>query len=93
MPDWLPDDAWDDFVKYRKKKKTFTAKAAELAIAKLGELRGGGDDPREIINQSIMNGWTGLFPVRNKSPVLTKYPTSEERNRKAVEGFLSERTG
>jgi hypothetical protein len=44
-----------------------THRAQELAIGALGRLRAAGHDPRAVIEQSILNGWRGLFPVRSSS--------------------------
>jgi hypothetical protein len=42
--------------------------AAKKNLKKLEALRGEGYDPRAVIDQSIANGWTGLFELRgNKS--------------------------
>src|SRR5260364_28809 len=60
-PDWLPEDAWRDWVSYRKTHKSrFTEKAAELSLCELAKLRERGFEPRAVIEQSILSGWTGL---------------------------------
>lgn len=67
MPDWLPKEKWDDFKKHRKSiKKPMTAKAEELALSKLLRLRFDGNDPIEVIDNSIINGWSGLFEIKAK---------------------------
>ena len=63
LPEWLPEDSWRDWCHFRRG-KTWTPKAVELSLRKLAELRGAGDDPRAVIEQSIANGWRGLFPIR-----------------------------
>lgn len=64
LPDWLPQAAWDDWLAHRKAMKApFTQRAAELSIAVLGRLQGEGHDPVAVINESVLRGWTGLFPV------------------------------
>jgi uncharacterized protein YdaU (DUF1376 family) len=63
-PDWIPEDHWLSFVDFRKKiKSPLTAHAAELAFRTLEKLKNDGDDPGEVLNQSILNGWKGLFPM------------------------------
>ncbi len=64
LPPWLPASAWDDWCAYRRG-KTWTQRAAELSIAELGKLAEAGHDPRKVIEQSIRNGWRGLFPTRD----------------------------
>lgn len=65
LPSWLPPDAWEDWSAYRARisRDRWTPRAAELSIKTLGRLRADGHDPREVIEQSIGNGWTGLFAV------------------------------
>lgn len=72
MPNWLPVAAFADFVDFRKSiKKPMTAKAKELAIAELEKLKDAGQNPADVINQSILNGWQGLFAVNPKKPTQT----------------------
>lgn len=51
---------WADFVAHRKGKSKLTAVACELIAAKLA----GHPDPDAVLNQSIENGWTGIFPEK-----------------------------
>lgn len=62
LPDWLPQKAWEDFCQHRGKK--FGALAQRLTIKKLGEFRNAGMDPAEVLNQSVMNGWRGVFELK-----------------------------
>lgn len=66
LPPWLPSDVWKNWIDYRVSiKAKMTLKSAELCIAKLETLRRDGNNPIEVIEQSIMSGkWTGLFPVK-----------------------------
>ncbi|WP_137923929.1 helix-turn-helix domain-containing protein [Cupriavidus sp. 2SB] len=65
LPDWLPQGSWDDWLAHRKAMKApFTQRAAELSISVLDRLRGEGHDPVAVINESVLRGWTGLFPLR-----------------------------
>lgn len=66
LPDWLPTDAWDDWVKFRKslRKSPFTDKAQALSLRTLTDLHAKGFDARQIIERSIERGWTGLFEPR-----------------------------
>lgn len=63
LPDWLPENAWNDLVKYRG--KSFTQKARNLALTQLEEWNQQGHDLTKIINTTIMNGWKGLFEPKN----------------------------
>jgi hypothetical protein len=66
LPAWLPADAWASWCHHRRGKR-WTPEAAALSIRNLGKLREAGDEPRAVIEQSIANGWTGLFPLKNRS--------------------------
>ena len=72
-PQYFPNDetldrAFADYVAMRKQiKKPMTDRAVDLAIKKLDELSCGDNDLAvKIINQSIMNSWQGLFPLKEE---------------------------
>lgn len=68
LPDWLPREEWEGFVEMRKKAKSpLTPRAINLAISELEKLRAQGQDPGAVLNQTVMNGWKGLFPVKQGS--------------------------
>ena len=60
------EKALDDFIKHRKKiKSPMTDRAYELFINRLDKLSGGDDQKKiAIINQSIENGWKGVFELK-----------------------------
>ena len=62
------DKAFCDYVAHRKQlKKPMSDRAIELAIEKLNELSGGDNDLAiKIINQSIREGWQGLFELKGE---------------------------
>lgn len=65
LPDWIPQDAWNSYVEMRKKiRKAPTPRAAELVIAKLLKLRNEGHPPAAVLEQSIVNSWQDVFPLR-----------------------------
>jgi hypothetical protein len=66
-PEWVPDAAWQAFVEMRRKiRAPLTNHAAKLAVGELDGLRLVGNDPVEVLNQSVMNSWRGLFAVKSK---------------------------
>jgi uncharacterized protein YdaU (DUF1376 family) len=68
LPDWLPEDAWEAFVDMRKKLKApLTERAAKLALGELEKLSAKGHAPREVLEQSVLHSWRGLFEVKKKS--------------------------
>lgn len=77
LPDWLPKESWDAYQQHRIDiKKPLTKKAAELAIRELGYLRSLGNDPVAVIEQSILNGWRGLFALKH---ARNGYPNGSNR--------------
>ena len=66
IPEWLSESAWSDFIEFRKSipRIPFNLQAQKLALTELKKLREQGHDPVEVINQSILNGWKGLFPLK-----------------------------
>jgi hypothetical protein len=57
-----------DFIEYRKKKAPMTDKAIQLMIKELNKLSSNTTVQKAIINQSIMNGWRGIFPLKDEKP-------------------------
>ncbi|QQB37971.1 hypothetical protein I6I07_15920 [Achromobacter deleyi] len=68
LPDWLPRDAWVDWVEHRiVVKAPMTERAATMAINHLAKLRAAGNDPVAVIEQSVRSGkWTDLYPLRDQ---------------------------
>lgn len=79
LPDFIPGPAWDDFMEMRRKnRKPATEKAKALLASSLEKLMIGGDDPAEILNQSTLNGWTDIYPLKHKGNGHAKRPTAHE---------------
>lgn len=56
-----------DFIEFRKGiKKPMTERAIELLMKNLNGLTESLDEQVEIINQSIVNGWQGVFPLKRE---------------------------
>lgn len=67
LPEWLDKDTWNAYLEMRKNgKKPPTDYALKLIIAKLEKLKATGDDPNEILNQSIISGWSGVYPLKQE---------------------------
>lgn len=65
VPNFIDGDVWMEWVQYRKeKKKTLTPSTIDKQIKQLTKWHNEGQDVKQIINQSIMNGWTGLFKIK-----------------------------
>ena len=57
-----------NFIEFRKTmKKPMTDRAVELLISKLNGMTTSTKEQIEIINQSIINGWQGVFPLKEET--------------------------
>lgn len=60
-------EAWGGYLEMRRKlRKPPTEHAVELVLAKLWKLHGEGHNPVDVLEQSILNGWTGVFGVKEE---------------------------
>jgi uncharacterized protein YdaU (DUF1376 family) len=65
LPEWIPTESWDGYVEMRKKiRAPLTDRAARLALAELEKLKNQGYSPRGVLDQSVLNDWRGLFPIK-----------------------------
>jgi hypothetical protein len=61
----IKNETWNAFIEMRKKMKAPpTEKAISLLINQLAKLKESGDDPNLVLEQSIMNNWRGVFPLK-----------------------------
>lgn len=90
LPQWLPADDWQAFVDHRRRlRAAMTDVAQTRAIAELDRLRADGHEPVAVINQSIINGWKGLFPLHQRATPAAAPATTpqQEENRDVVSRF------
>jgi len=67
IPPFIKVGVWNEYIEMRKKiRKPMTEKAKELALKKLERFYREGQDPNAILEQSILNSWQGLFPVKQQ---------------------------
>jgi hypothetical protein len=65
LPDSIPVDAWNGYLEMRIMiKKPMSERAKVLAVTRLEKLKTQGHDPRGVLDQSTLNSWQGLFPVK-----------------------------
>lgn len=69
LPDWLPVDAWLDWCEHREAKAAeksapWTRPAAKVSLRRLEKLRELGHAPADCVDEAVLRGWTGLFPVK-----------------------------
>lgn len=81
LPDWLSAEIWSSWVAYRRdlKKPIKSQQTVTQAINLLDRCRLNGYSPEEIINQSIANGWQGLFEPKGARPQRRQEPRVTER--------------
>ena len=69
------------FIEFRKSiKKPMTDHAVDLMIKKLNDMTVLIPEQIEIINQSIMNGWQGIFPLKEQTTQFVKQPKQSKGN-------------
>lgn len=62
LPEWINKEVWKNWEGYRKEKKQkLTPRSITLQLKYLEQHK---DTHVAIIEQSIQNGWTGLFPLK-----------------------------
>ncbi|EPY5356927.1 replication protein [Klebsiella quasipneumoniae] len=81
LPDWLSAEIWTSWVAYRRdlKKPIKSQQTVTQAINLLDRCRLNGYSPDEIINQSIANGWQGLFEPKGVRPQRRQESRATER--------------
>lgn len=85
-------ESLNDFIKMRKSNKgVFTDKALTLLFGKLDKLAKTDQQKIDILNQSIMSGWKGVFPIKvdngpnkqnTKKDTLPSYIADQEKREK-----------
>jgi uncharacterized protein YdaU (DUF1376 family) len=62
-------ESWTAFIEMRKKNRgRFTDRAADLIQKKLSALAEEGYPPEAVLDQSILNGWKDVYPLKNYTP-------------------------
>lgn len=83
-PDFIDPDAWCAFHESRRKLKApLTPYAEKLIIRELVKLKCAGHDPQACLDQSIMNGWRDVFPLRDKGITATSVAMADEELQRA----------
>lgn len=88
LPEWIAKDSFEAFIEHRKKiKAPMTHLAQTKLIAELSRLREDGNEPVAVLDQSILNGWKGVFPL--KSGQVQSKATRQQQDKE----WLNELTG
>lgn len=80
MPVWLPEPAWKAYVEMRGAKYPIKPKTALIIFKKLKQWMEQGDDPGEVLEQSVMNGWRGIFPLQRSKGTSNGKSSAEQRS-------------
>lgn len=80
LPEWLPSNEWEAFKEMRKQKREpMTANAERIALSTLLRLLQQGNEPKAVIEQSILNGWKGFFPLKTSGMAAKPIRHTEQR--------------
>jgi len=96
LPAELSREAWHEWVDYRRaRRQKLTKQTAERQIQKLSRMASHGIDPDAVIEQSIEQGWQGLFELKDnrygrprdefRNPFARAAMSRAEAERNAVE--------
>lgn len=66
LPDWIPKEPWEAYLDMRVKiRKSITEHGKELVVIKLRKIMNDHEgSPEDVLNQSILNSWAGVFPIK-----------------------------
>ncbi|EKZ9478280.1 replication protein [Klebsiella oxytoca] len=91
VPEWLNQQSWHEWVQYRQesRKPIKTEMTVTKAFGVLKDCLDSGHDPVDIINNSIANGYQGLFkpkfPIRKQLPAAQQHPSRHWNDREEWE--------
>ena len=93
LPDWIDPCDWSDFEELRlAKKKPLTERARSLNLSKLEALKSQGYNAAEVIQQSIMRGWDGFFPVKNQKSSHTDNSAFQDSQKAIMDNAMGDYT-
>ena len=65
IPDWIPKDSWQAFLDNRRHLRSpMSPRAAAMMIKQLEYFKASGQDPGAVLDQSVANGWKGVFELK-----------------------------
>ncbi len=85
IPDWVPLKEFEAYKKMRKTiRKPLTSEAELLVFRKLEKLQAQGYSPVDVLNQSILNSWQGLFTIKKDDSEQGIFPIKKEKKEESV---------
>lgn len=86
LPDFIPSTEWNAWLEVRKRKRAAdTVYAMQLAVKKLREYQQRGFSPKDVLDQSILRSWTGLFEPASKTGGSNGHHYESKRDREERE--------
>jgi phage replication O-like protein O len=80
FPEWLPKETWEEYLEMRTRiKKPLLKKSFPRLWKELEKLKKKGNPVEEVLNQSIIGSWQGVFELKKSSK-----PSNEEIFRGAI---------
>jgi hypothetical protein len=65
LPSWIPENDWNDWLAMRKAKRApTTIGAMNRAVKNLERLKAEGHAPADVLQQSTLNAWTDVYPIK-----------------------------
>lgn len=77
----------------RERRRPVTKRALKLLLKELEKLKVNGNDPTAVVEQSIMNGWQGVFKLKTEHESSDERWARIEKNLAERERHEKERTG
>lgn len=67
LPSYISQEAWGAYIEMRKAKGSrapITMSVIKLLLGKLDKIHADGHDANAALEESVISGWTGVWPVR-----------------------------
>ncbi|MEM5371334.1 helix-turn-helix domain-containing protein [Paraburkholderia azotifigens] len=91
LPEAIPFAVWDMWCEHREAKAKdapWTRPAARVSIKKLEMLAAAGQTPETSVEEAVLRGWTGLFPVKAASGNAPGTPSAPAEWWKSESGYV-----
>lgn len=80
LPAYISKETWEEWIKFRKQlKKPLTELSVQKQLKFLSECQAKNQNPNLIIEQSIQNGWLGLFELKKNMSLLDRCVNENSR--------------
>lgn len=96
-PEWVPSEAWQDFITMRKAIRgvPFTEAAAKGVVREMEKLCAEGFDATDLLQSAVTNGWRTVYRPKGAQAVggkvLNKQEALEARNRQVAADWVRDK--